>query len=250
MHVRMFSTQIDKREIFPIVEWHDELSESLKKRVKKIHVDSFLDLYKSYSKEDLALMDDQTKESWLSEMIDEEFNNIEKGKIHLATISVRNEVVGFVTCIVAHFSKNRCKELLREQLKLGGELALAKEQNLSENKFKVSQYEKVKAELAWFKGRISDLKSDVYVSLLAVKPYCYKGEKGHLGFGSQLMQAVEDRYCNANSITLDTRRINESGRKFYQRLGFVEVENFTFSSHNMLKYVGCEKTVDRKGAFL
>lgn len=98
------------------------------------------------------------------------------------------------------------------------------------------------------KARHEDFKTDVYVSLLAVKPFCYlddNREKIHIGLGRQLIESVIAKFPGANTITLDTRVINTPGIAFYKTLGFSVTGKRTFAVNNPERYTGCEKQLKR-----
>jgi len=92
-----FNTEKTKT-LHTTVEWHTQLTPLLVQQITQTHVDSFLDLYKDYSEEQLGLKD-PTKKIWLTEMIEAELEDIKAGKIFLATISIEKNVAGFVTCL-------------------------------------------------------------------------------------------------------------------------------------------------------
>ncbi len=88
------------------------------------------------------------------------------------------------------------------------------------------------------KPRGSDLKNDVFVSLLAVKPLRdFNGEKLRVGLGRQLMESLMQRFEDGNTIILDTRTMNKPALEFYHNLGFKALGNAP------LVYVNLEKNL-------
>lgn len=98
------------------------------------------------------------------------------------------------------------------------------------------------------KTQIKEDHSEVYLNLLAVKPFknLKTGEPLRVGLGRQLIDSVINRHEDATAITLDTRRINKPAIAFYEQLGF-ECKNRNFSEVSPVYYVGVEKRVPRPG---
>lgn len=98
------------------------------------------------------------------------------------------------------------------------------------------------------KARHADLKVDLYIDLLAVKPFrdFYSGEKIQLGLGRQIMESVITRFDSANCINLDTRVLNTPAQAFYTKLGFSCTGAFTFGGYDPKHYTGFEKSVMRR----
>lgn len=97
-------------------------------------------------------------------------------------------------------------------------------------------------------ARQEDLKTDLYISILTVKPLYSlldPAQKIRIGLGKQLLESAIARFSEANTVTLDTRRINTSGIAFYQALGFAVTEDATYGGYDLGKYVGLEKSVMR-----
>jgi ribosomal protein S18 acetylase RimI-like enzyme len=256
MHARIFSAKIntDKTQLETAVEWHSVLSDALKQQIMQIHVNSFLAIYKDHSEKELGLKAGLTKREWLKNMIQEELSDVEKGKVQLAAVHVDGHVAGFVSC-VADYGWIRRQELNKQRVKLEETLNSFESQLTSSQCFlnkkyceANTRYEKVMVELDFQNNRAQELNADVYVSLLAVKQFSLS-DQVRIGLGTQLMKSVEQRFVDANCITLDTRYINEAARAFYEHLGFDELKDNTFSGANALKYVGCEKAVDRTFSF-
>lgn len=98
------------------------------------------------------------------------------------------------------------------------------------------------------KARHEDFKTDIYISLLAVKPFRYLDqtkEKLHIGLGRQLIESVIAKFTDANTLTLDTRLINVPGIAFYKALGFSTTGERTFGGSNPEHYTGYEKELKR-----
>jgi len=93
------------------------------------------------------------------------------------------------------------------------------------------------------KARHENLKVDVYISLLAVKPIRdFKSKnKIRIGLGQQLVESAEARFTDANTLTLDTRYINQSAMAFYEKIGFNATGTRTFGGSNPKHYLGLEK---------
>jgi len=221
MHARSFFSKINQgktKSLQTTVEWYTELTPLLEQQIIQTHVASFLDLYRNYSEAQLGLNPGKTKEIWLTEMIQAELNDIKAGNILLATVSIENNVAGFITC-----------------------LPLAHRHN------KVSSNQIVNL---WQQNQPTDptqwresIRKDVYISLLAVKPFRnpHTGEKIQIGLGRQLIESVEAKITDANALTLDTRLINTPGIAFYEKLGFSTSGQRTFGGSNPTHYTGCEK---------
>lgn len=90
--------------------------------------------------------------------------------------------------------------------------------------------------------------SEVYLNLLAVKPFKHlkTGEHLRVGLGRQLIDSLINRHEDATAVNLDTRRINKSAIAFYEQLGF-ECKPKNFSEVNPVHYIGVEKRVPRPG---
>jgi hypothetical protein len=215
MQNRLFSTKnnLKKTQFDTSVEWHKELTPALEKQIIATHLSSFIDLYKNHSEADLGtLKPGITKKAWLTKMIEDEIKDIKEGKVFIATVSVMDSIAGFITCTPV---KRRDENLSRKHSN-----------------------------------------SDVYISLLAVKPFHYLMKygpsnelkvlqaKAHIGLGRQLVESVAARFPDADTITLDTRKINEDGKKFYKSLGFDPSEK-TFGGSAAEYYLGYEKEVPR-----
>jgi ribosomal protein S18 acetylase RimI-like enzyme len=211
MYARMFSSKVNKNKskLETSLEWHNELSPMLQKQIIATHVASFLDLYRDYSEEQLGLKSGLTKQKWLTNMIEAEIEDIKEGKVLVATISIENSVAGFVTCMPAKPRHDK--------------------KDISANNWQ------------------DDFTTDIYISLLAVKPTYNPRtkEKIQIGLGRQLIESVEARFTNANALTLDTRLINKPGIAFYQKIGFLTTGRRTFGGSNSEYYTGVEKRVMR-----
>ncbi|MBX3709654.1 MAG: GNAT family N-acetyltransferase [Gammaproteobacteria bacterium] len=223
MHPRNFFSKInsEKTKLQTTVEWHTELTPLLEQQIVQTHLASFLDLYRPYSENQLGLIG-KTKEIWLNEMIRTELQDIKAGNIFLATVSIENNVVGFITCLPpAHrHNKNSSSQIV--------------------NMWRQNQ----PADPA---GWQESIRKDVYISLLAVKPFRdpHTGEKIQIGLGRQLIESVEAKITDANALTLDTRLINMPGIAFYEKLGFSTSGERTFGGSNPAYYTGCEKQLVR-----
>jgi len=208
MHARIFSSKINrtKSTLEASIEWHTMPSALLQKKIIATHLASFLDLYRDYSEKQLGLKPGLSKEAWLTKMIEEELEEIKQGKLYLATISLEDNIAGFIVCAPVK--------------------ARHKEEKMKDN----------------------DLKTDVYISLLAIKPFRYfrSQDKIHIGLGQQLVDSVESRFTGANMITLDTRLINKPAMSFYERLGFNSTGKRTLGGSNPDYYTGYEKFVMRQ----
>lgn len=222
MRPRSFFSQINQektKSLQTTVEWHTKLTPLLEKQVTLTHVSSFLDLYKDYSEEELGLAEGITKETWLTKMIQAELEEIKKGNIFLATVSIENNVAGFVTCLPVAYRHDKSVSS-----KIVG--LWSQDQSTDSKKWQDS------------------IRKDVYISLLAVKP-CHNphknGEKIQIGLGRQLIESVEAKFVDATALTLDTRLINTSGIAFYEKLGFSTTGERTFGGTNPKNYTGCEK---------
>ncbi len=221
MYPRSFFSKINQEKtkfLQTTVEWHTKLTPLLKKQIIQTHLASFLDLYSHKSEAELNLR--QTKESWLTKMILAELEDIKAGNILLATVSIENNVAGFITCLpVAH----------RHNKATGNQI--------------VQRWQQQTHPRQWQDA----IRKDVYISLLAVKPIRdpYTGEKIQIGFGRQLVESVEAKMTEANALTLDTRLINTSGIAFYERLGFSRSGQRTFGGSDPAHYTGCEKRLMR-----
>ena len=97
------------------------------------------------------------------------------------------------------------------------------------------------------KSRRENLKADVYISILAIKPFrdFTTESKIHIGLGKLLVKAVSEAFISANTITLDTRRINQDAMSFYERIGFSSTGDRTLGGCNPEYYIGYEKPVMR-----
>lgn len=201
MHARIFSSKLigkNKTKFNADIEWHLTPSDFLQKQIIAIHLASFLDLYAPYSEKQLGLKSGMTKQEWLTKMIIDELKEVKEGKLLLGTISLQDQIAGFIIC--APITKERYQEF----------------------------------------------KADVYISLLAVKPFKDKSEKKiHIGLGQQLVESAQARFVDANTLTLDTRRINKDAMKFYEKIGFSSTGKKTFGGSNPENYVGYEKNVMR-----
>jgi len=180
------------------IEWHTTPSTMLQKQIIETHVASFMDLDRDYSEELLGLTPGLTKAVWLTKMIEDELEEIKQGKLFLATISLQDNLAGFIVC-------------------------------------------------APVKARHEDLKADLYISLLAVKPFrdLVSKNKIRIGLGQQLVECVESRFTDANAITLDTRLINKPVMSFYEKLSFASTGQRTLGGSNPDYYTGYEKLVMR-----
>lgn len=91
------------------------------------------------------------------------------------------------------------------------------------------------------------IRKDVYISLLAVKPFRNPrtGEKIQIGLGRQLIESLEAKMTEAIAFTLDTRLINIPGIAFYERLGFSISGQRTFGGGSPTYYTGLEKQIIR-----
>lgn len=99
MHARIFSSKmIPNSDLESTIEWHTSLSDKLQKQIVRAHIDSFLDIYRDYSEEQLDLKPDQTKKTWLTKMIKDELEEVNKGNLFLATVSVQDTLAGFIVC--------------------------------------------------------------------------------------------------------------------------------------------------------
>jgi len=100
MHGRVFSSKINpsKWGLELSLEWHKAPSVLLQKQIVAIHMKSFLDLYSDISEQQLGLKEGLTKETWLRNMISEELEEINQGKLFLATISLQDSTEGFIVC--------------------------------------------------------------------------------------------------------------------------------------------------------
>lgn len=200
------------------IEWQPKLTRSLEQQITQTHMSAFLDLYQHCSEEALGLAPHQTKESWLREMIKAELNELKTGKVFLATVSIEHCVVGFITCLPA-----------------------------------AHRHDKVSSQSiihSWRHHQASEIKQwqdtmrkDVYISLLAVKPFRnpHTKEKIQIGLGRALIESVEHKMTKANSLTLDTRLVNKPGIEFYKRLGFSTTGRYVFGGSSPDHYIGCEK---------
>lgn len=207
----------------PSLEWHTPLTltPQIEKQIVQTHLASFLDLYKDYSEEQLGLETGKTKKNWLLEMIHSELEEFKSGKVLLATMSLENNIAGFITCYPAtprHKDRDSIKKIVNYW----------SEEN-------PDHYRKSK----WH----NSISNDVYISLLAVKPFydSRTNKKIQIGLGRQLIESAEIRLTNATALTLDTRLINISGIAFYKKLGFLTTEKNTFHGANPAHYIGCEK---------
>lgn len=225
MHPRSFFSTINREKtklLQTTVEWHTAFTPFLEKQIIQTHMASFLDLYHDYSERQLGLKAGKTKKAWLADMIKAELDDVKAGNIFLATISIENNVVGFITClpITQRHNKTSSSEIVHQW-----------KQRQPRN---AAQWQE-------------SIRQDVYISLLAVKPtrdLC-TNEKIQLGFGRQLIESVEAKFTDANALTLDTRLINTPGIAFYQRLGFSTTGERTFGGSNPTYYTGCEKPLMR-----
>jgi len=208
MHARIFYSKINrtKSTLEASVEWHIAPSSLLQKKIIATHLDSFLDLYRDYSEKQLGLKPGLSKAAWLTKMIEDELEEIKQGKLYLATISLEDNIAGFIVC------------------------APVKARNEEE------------------KARDKNLKTDVYISLLAIKPFRYfkSQNKIHIGLGQQLIESVESKFTDANMITLDTRLINKPAMSFYEKLGFNSTGKRTLGGSNPDYYTGYEKFIMRQ----
>lgn len=199
MQARIFSARIKptKSKLETDIEWRTKITPELEQQIIATHVSAFMDLYRPYTEKDLGLKPGLTKEAWLTNMIKDELEQVKKGSIYLATITVHDQVAGFITCDP-------------------------------------------------IKARHTDLKLDVYIGLLAVRPFRdFKTKnKIRIGLGQELVQAAEDRFVNANTFTLDTRIINPA-IGFYEHIGFSNTGRHTFGGNNPDYYVGFEKAITR-----
>lgn len=155
-------------------------------------------------------------------MIQAELNDVKAGNIFLATVNIENNVAGFITCLpLAHrHNKNTSSQIVnlwRQNQPPG-----------------LTQWQE-------------SIRKDVYISLLAVKPFRdpRTGEKIQIGLGRQLIESVDAKNADANALTLDTRLINISGIVFYKKLGFSTSGQRTFGGSNPVHYTGCKKQLMR-----
>jgi|GEM_PF-4358955 ribosomal protein S18 acetylase RimI-like enzyme len=225
MYSRSFFSKVNQEKtkyLQTTVEWHTELTPLLESQIIQTHVASFLDLYRNYSEEQLGLRPGLTKKIWLTEMIQAELDEIKAGNILLATVSIENNVAGFVTCLPA---------VHRHNMASANQLLNLWRQNQPSN---TTQWQE-------------SIRKDVYISLLAVRPFRDPdtGEKIQIGLGQQLVESVEAKMAAANALTLDTRLINTPGIAFYKKLGFSTTGQRTFGGSNVAHYTGCEKRLMR-----
>lgn len=95
------------------------------------------------------------------------------------------------------------------------------------------------------KVRHENLKIDIHLSLLAVKPFRdFKTKnKIRIGLGHQLVDSVESRFSDFNTITLDTRLVNTPAQLFYEKIGFASTGKRTFGGCDPKFYMGYEKRI-------
>lgn len=224
MHLRSFFSKVneEKTSLQTTIEWHTQLTPLLEKQIIQTHVTSFLDLYREYSEEQLGLKVGKTKKAWLTEMIKGELEDVKAGKVFLATVSIENNVAGFITClpVTQRYDRASSSQIVQRW------------RQIQPTKVKSCQ---------------ESIRQDVYMSLLAVKPIRdpKTGKKIQIGLGRQLVERVESRFPDANALTLDTRLVNTSGIAFYQKLGFSLTGQRTFGGSNPVHYTGCEKRLMR-----
>lgn len=207
----------------PTVEWHTPLTltPQLEKQIVQTHLASFLDLYQDFSEEQLGLETGKTKENWLREMILSELDEFKSGKVFLATVCLENNIAGFITCYPTtprHHDRSSIKLIVNDWSE-------GNSNHSTKSKWQDS------------------ISNDVYISLLAVKPFydSRTNKKIQIGLGRQLIESAEIRFTKATALTLDTRLINTSGIAFYKKLGFLPTEKHTFHGANPTHYIGCEK---------
>lgn len=202
---------------------HTTITPLLEQQIIQTHVNSFLDLYKNHSEAQLGLATGKTKEMWLTEMIQAELIDIKEGKIFLATVSIENNLAGFITYLPVTHRHSK-----------------ASSSQIVNNWHRHNQQPDLKQ---WE----DSIRNDVYISLLAVKPFRNprSGEKIQIGLGRQLIERVEAKMTDANALTLDTRLINKPGIAFYEKLGFSTSGQRTFAGSNPEHYTGCEKRLVR-----
>lgn len=99
------------------------------------------------------------------------------------------------------------------------------------------------------KTRIQKDHSEVYLNLLAVKPFKHlkTGVSLRLGLGRQLIDSLINRHDDATVINLDTRKINHGAIAFYEQLGFKRQRTTVSPEINQEYYVGVERRVPRPG---
>lgn len=225
------------------VEWHTAftITPLLEKQIIKTHVASFLDLYRDYSEADLGRKDGETKKTWLTGMIEAELAEIKKGNIFLATVSIENNVAGFITCLPAKLRHTKASSSSITQV-WGKKRKSTSSAALDATRHSTTQHEATKP-----KKWQDSIRKDVYISLLAIKP-CYSSHtknKIQMGLGRLLVESAEAKMTDANALVLDTRLINKPGIAFYQTLGFSTTGKRTFDDADSAHYTGCEKRVMR-----
>ena len=199
------------------VEWHTTLTPLMEQQIIQTHLASFLDLYRDFSEAQLGLPAGTSKKVWLTNMIQAELKDVKAGNILLATVSIENNVAGFITCLPVTHRHNKASSSPIVNL----------------------WHQKPTAATQWQ----DSIRKDAYISLLAVKP-CRSsrtGKKTQIGLGRQLVESVEAKMADANSLTLDTRLINTPGIDFYKNLGFSTSGQRTFGGSDPDHYTGCEK---------
>ncbi len=226
MYTRSFFSKVNQEKtkfLQTTIEMHTTLTPLLEQQIIQTHVKSFLDLYKNYSEAQLGLATEKTKEMWLTEMIQAELIDIKAGKVFLATVSIDNNLAGFITYLPITNRHNK-----------------ASSSQIINNWHHHNQQAAPKQ---WE----DSIRNDVYISLLAVKPFRNprNGEKIQIGLGRQLIESVEAKMTDANALTLDTRLINKPGIAFYEKFGFSTSGQRTFAGANPEHYTGCEKQLSR-----
>ncbi len=101
MYTRLFSARINpaKSSLETFIEWHHApLSTDLQKKIIAVHVASFIELYRDYSEEQLGLEFGVSKSKWLTQVIKSELAEVNERKLFLATVSVEDNVAGFIIC--------------------------------------------------------------------------------------------------------------------------------------------------------
>jgi hypothetical protein len=209
------------------IEWNPPLNEKTTQRMILVHVESFLDVYRNITEQQLGLAVGLTKKAWLTKMITDEIEEIKNDNIPYACAYIQDQLIGFATCDREHPRYNP---------------TMAKANHLFKNDIYVRLLAIRPIKYLFKHYDINKIIDNYPIEIQKKLNSEALPENIRTGLGRFLIDSIGKKFPNANAITLDTRYVNENARQFYEHIGF-RMETITFGGSDPNYYAGYEKEI-------